>query len=654
MLKTKSRAEEKQYPKTSPVTPQIYSYIRFSTPEQAMGDSERRQLEAAEKYADEKEMPLDEILLDKGLSAFKGEHKKKGALGRFLIRVKNSEVPKNSILLIENIDRLGREPMLDAFETVTSLIKNGVNIQTLRPREFYDIKSVNSYLIYQLIGQMQRAYEESKRKSYLISQARERARRGAREAGKKITARCPAWLEIKEKGKKEDNKNKRKYEIEREFIPIPEAVESIEMIFDLKLKGIGVKQIAKRLNAETLWKPPKGNGWRASYIQKILQNPAVIGKYQPYKRSSETGKREPVGEPILKYYPQVISENTFYAVQERFKENKGKGGRTGKARNLFTHLVKCPYCGGSMAFVDKGKPPKGRKMLICDNGRRGFKCAPHSIQYDECEELILSICGKLRVEEILASPDEQSKHCQLLHNKIQGHIGKLQDIEKRIDNYVNQIGDEPNTTVGKLLKDKIREYQEQAKGIEAGQEEDEKELKKAKSSLQSFDKWKKGFATLRKAIKKDENAELRMRLRLHLRELIEKIEIFSVGLKENSRPDERITFSILTPFFYKDNAIIPDKKTWATLKKEYADFCNYASKRVRGSKEGRFLHIYLKSGSVLMMTPKGSVLYNSNLTIDEEGYIDWGPSRNMKRLWKEYKNNNKCVETVASCRVLSM
>src|SRR5262249_429406 len=39
-----------------------YSYLRFSTPEQMKGDSQRRQLEAARSYALEKGLELDEEL----------------------------------------------------------------------------------------------------------------------------------------------------------------------------------------------------------------------------------------------------------------------------------------------------------------------------------------------------------------------------------------------------------------------------------------------------------------------------------------------------------------------------------------------------------------------------------------------------------------
>ena len=59
---------------TTPVKPaKAYSYLRFSTPEQLKGDSQRRQLEAARAYALEQGLELDESLTfqDLGVSGFK-------------------------------------------------------------------------------------------------------------------------------------------------------------------------------------------------------------------------------------------------------------------------------------------------------------------------------------------------------------------------------------------------------------------------------------------------------------------------------------------------------------------------------------------------------------------------------------------------------
>ena len=60
---------------TSTAKPYAYSYVRFSTPEQARGESFRRQIEAARAYAAKNGLVLDESFRDEGVSAFKGKHR---------------------------------------------------------------------------------------------------------------------------------------------------------------------------------------------------------------------------------------------------------------------------------------------------------------------------------------------------------------------------------------------------------------------------------------------------------------------------------------------------------------------------------------------------------------------------------------------------
>src|SRR5207302_4959764 len=116
----------------------------------------------------------------------------------------------------------------------------------------------------------------------------------------------------------------------------------------------GKLAIEKKLNQSAPWSPK--NGWRASYIEKILRTRAVLGEFQPHRLDKE-GKRVPDGEAIVGYFPAVIEPETWHALQSRMAGNRGKGGRTGKATNVFQNLVKCGYCGGAMVFVDKGKLP---------------------------------------------------------------------------------------------------------------------------------------------------------------------------------------------------------------------------------------------------------------------------------------------------------
>ncbi len=92
-------------------TTHVYSYTRFSQPDQKEGDSQERQDDKALAWAKRHGHVLDTKLKlrDKGRSAFHGHHRTKGYLGLFLKAVESGKVPKGSILLVENIDRLGRE-----------------------------------------------------------------------------------------------------------------------------------------------------------------------------------------------------------------------------------------------------------------------------------------------------------------------------------------------------------------------------------------------------------------------------------------------------------------------------------------------------------------------------------------------------------------
>ena len=334
-------------------TPRVYSYIRFSTTEQALGDSERRQLQAVRQFAKRQSMPFDESLrmTDRGLSGYHGAHRKKGVLGQFLKDVTAGLVPKGSILVVENLDRLSREGALKALRSILfELWDNEIVLQTLSPEESYAQGCDNDPKFLGLLLYLQRAQNESATKSERITRAWEQKRKLAFESKTPLTGRAPAWLTL--------DKAKNQYIVD------PQAATVIQLIFDLSLQGIGKERLAKKLNAEALWFPPKNakrksEGWRASYIAKILTNRAVIGEYQPHARQESRNagavvvKRLPIGDPIPGYFDAIVNPDTFAAVQ--LMRHKGKGGMTGKASNLFAGFVKCAYCGGSMHFQDKGK-----------------------------------------------------------------------------------------------------------------------------------------------------------------------------------------------------------------------------------------------------------------------------------------------------------
>lgn len=544
--------------------PKIYSYTRFSSAEQGMGDSERRQYEAAKRYAKAKGLMLDESLrmTDRGLSGFHGVHRKKGALGAFLQKVEDKEVPPGAILLVENIDRLGREPVSEALKTIVfGLLEHQITIETLFPPDTYTKESINSGGIWRLVAHIERAHAESKRKSDLGKANWTQKRKLARDEKRVLTGRAPAWLRPGKDGG---------------FEVITEAAETIQMIFRLKLEGFGKGLIERKLNKEAPWSPPKnakrkGDGWRASYIEKILKSRAVIGEFQPHR--IEERNRVPDGDPIANYFPAVVDPETFHAVQQKLKGGRGTGGKTGKGTNVFRNLVKCGYCGGSMVFVNKGKPPKGGRYLVCDNGRRNAGCKAYQVRYEEFEETVLSACSKLRPETVLPNPDEEAEASRKLRIAMSGLTGELADIEKQVENFIDQIGSTGNASLRVRYEQRVEELEAKKAQIEADRAKKESQLKELEKGFKSFTAWRKNLEGLKGAIRKD--AETRIRLNSHLKEFIAKVEVFAKGHESSVEHAE---------------ALIEEYLSELESSPSYPDFRRHLRRRLL-SQDGRFFKL---------------------------------------------------------------
>ena len=114
--------------KTVSGKPVAYSYIRFSTPDQEMGDSERRQLALAKEHCNRNGLQLsEETFADRGVSGFHGKHRENGALGRLLKAAKPGDV-----LLIEDCDRWSREDPLEALIRLREQVRRGVEVVFMR------------------------------------------------------------------------------------------------------------------------------------------------------------------------------------------------------------------------------------------------------------------------------------------------------------------------------------------------------------------------------------------------------------------------------------------------------------------------------------------------------------------------------------------
>jgi DNA invertase Pin-like site-specific DNA recombinase len=185
--------------------PKAYSYRRFSTPAQEQGDSLRRQTAMAEAWAERRGVPLDTELnlTDRGVSAFTGANKDVGNLGAFLRAVEDGTVPQGSWLLVENLDRLSREPVFDASYTMQGIIRQGVTVVDLsdgQGRE-YNMATLRSdqglMNLMAMLWSFARGNQESAQKARRVGEAYANKRnvfRSEQKLTKPYTRRLPAWI----------------------------------------------------------------------------------------------------------------------------------------------------------------------------------------------------------------------------------------------------------------------------------------------------------------------------------------------------------------------------------------------------------------------------------------------------------------------------
>ena len=102
-----------------------YSYIRFSSKKQELGQSLSRQAKLSADWCDANGATLDTTLKmdDKGVSGLRGKNlDEAAALGGFINAVKQGRVPKGSYLLVESLDRLSRMDIDSAFQLFREIL----------------------------------------------------------------------------------------------------------------------------------------------------------------------------------------------------------------------------------------------------------------------------------------------------------------------------------------------------------------------------------------------------------------------------------------------------------------------------------------------------------------------------------------------------
>lgn len=345
----------------------VVIYIRWSSAEQGKGSSLERQRDDCRRHAAEKGWNVIAELVDDGVSAFKGRHSSVGALGRFVAEVEAGAYPAGVVLLTEKLDRLSREHAKVVFAWMLRVTEFGVVIATVDGDRRYHRHNLDMPAIIEVVVKAQLANEESEKKASRLAAAwaskRARLARGEQMV---LTRRAPAWLRT-------------------EGTPLTFVVDEgraavVRRIFEETVAGLGKHHIARNLNLDGVAPFGRASGWHASYVQKILNSPAVLGEFQPGRKPRGEARLK-AGEAIPDYYPRVVDPDLHAAAMRSMAGRQRRvTGRGRRLVNLFSGLATCRSCGSRMTFRSKGVKLRAdgssvaEDYLICDGYQRGRGC----------------------------------------------------------------------------------------------------------------------------------------------------------------------------------------------------------------------------------------------------------------------------------------
>jgi DNA invertase Pin-like site-specific DNA recombinase len=276
------------------------SYLRFSDPKQGQGDSEGRQDRDFRRFCQRHNLtPLREVYADRGRSGYHDEHRKKGRLGELIAAARNGSIEKGTVIVVEAWDRLGRLRPDKQTKLVAELLETGVAIGICRLDDIFTEEDFGTHKWTTLAVFIQLAYQESKQKAERVAESYDTRRKLAREGKpmpprkkdgritQTITDRLPAWL--------------RTDPVSGKIVPIPERKLAIKRILELSAEGYGGARLARQLAREDI--APFGTArWTVPYLNKILNDERVLGRYQPRHTDDS-----PAGEVVEGYYPAGLS-----------------------------------------------------------------------------------------------------------------------------------------------------------------------------------------------------------------------------------------------------------------------------------------------------------------------------------------------------------
>lgn len=335
---------------------------------------------------------------------------------------------------------------------------------------------------------------------------------------------------------------------------VPEAAETIRLIFDRYLDGMGLKAIARMLN-EGQYKTPaqmqkillgkrmpkkleenirKKYLWDATMVSRILQDEAYAGTLICHKsernKINKTFRFTEASEQFRheNFLPAIVPKTVWAQAQVLLEQRKKGNARAGPEQPIlrYSGLIACGDCG--RAFTGKRTKLKDSEYVsyICSTYLRYGKeyCGSHAIREEYLDEVIR--------QELLNTRNQYQQLWHSIGNSIEHWMPKERDTAAQIRKQEKQIElleEETEAILMERIRDKANA--ERYDRMIAKREEQIAQARKRITELENIGqvlktrqaKLKKNISLMDDILSEEKISEA------HLRMLIEKIYVYQTA-----------------------------------------------------------------------------------------------------------------------------
>ncbi len=171
---------------------------------------------------------------------------------------------------------------------------------------------------------------------------------------------------------------------------VPDEVDIVRRIFNLRLQGHGAKNIALFLNEEGL--SNRARAWNKSAIAALLRNQTVIGNTVFGRRDRATARRrDPDQWIIVQSHEPIIDLATWAEVQKVMGEDAPTSDGSPHSTFIFTGVLKCGRCGSSMQIESAKGRSRRYHYYNCRAKQKHGQCSNRRIAAREFDAWLLDI-----------------------------------------------------------------------------------------------------------------------------------------------------------------------------------------------------------------------------------------------------------------------